>query len=176
MAALGLAQDPSSSPKAPEKASEPRWGLDLTSYRPTQSAVRDRFGENWTFLSLAQGSVVKRQGTYVNWDVDAFITSQGENRPEKAFLGVFGIHLTQSPFHEDYCGLRPFFGAGVNLVYQDVTSRSLDFSVKKLGFGGNVFIGSNVSKSAVVQLKYQWISEVHGVDFSGISLNVGIRF
>lgn len=158
------------------KGYEPKWGFDVTSFRPSSQAVRELFGQNWTFFNISQGTLRKQPGTTISWDSDAFVTAQGETRREKAFLGSFGLRAIRVSGNGEPADCVPFYGVSANLIYQDVTSRTLDFSAKKLGYGGSIFAGVNIGKSALVQLRYQWMSRIHDVDFSGVSLNVGIRF
>lgn len=164
----------------------PVYGADVELYFPASARVRALFGDTWTGFGPGLGPVFGRKGLSLRPDLQ-ILNSQRRRDAAGLNQAVLGILRAQvrydfeapaviTPQGPRFRTFAPFVGGSLDVMYADVTSRTAGVSVKRLGGGATVFAGTSIGLNAFIVARYQFLTEVSGLDFSGASLSLGFRF
>ena len=149
----------------------PRYGADVSLYLPTSAKVRARFGDAWVGFGPAFSPV--RLATKTAFRVDFDIISQSRNG-NGAFLVFAGGELVRA-FGRPDGPFLPYAGVGAGAFFAHVNSDAADYD--RLSFAGSAFVGTRVTKNGYVEARYRLTPTLgSGLNFSGTSLTVGVRF
>ncbi len=153
-----------------------RYALQIGIYRPSGERLKSSLGSNWKLLGLQYGlsfDEFERPIAYATLT----ISSDESANFEADLVSVEYDRVWWTKKTEDDSA---YFGGGVGLYLLEQKDRPIVFmnwterSGTKLGFTG-VF-GYQLKQGYFAEVRYTRVGELaEGVDFSGLSLNIGAR-
>ena len=156
----------------PRPGEHARPGANSICYFPTSSAVRDTFGDQWSFFAPAFGRLEVPQAHAVLMpEFDFVVSSRNGNRATLVPLGMtyttgFGDKRTRGTIG---------VGTGLLLLESRVQSQNLPTRWRG-GINGSVFAGVAFGGSGSLRVGYRWADKVRGFDLSGTSVEAAFRF
>ncbi|MBN8689161.1 MAG: hypothetical protein J0L72_00070 [Armatimonadetes bacterium] len=145
---------------------QPRLGLQLGLgvFYPNSAYVRSTFGDSWTRISIAPGTMGAYKGSGLDWDINAISVGRNGNRlfiisPSVGFYKTFG----NSPSNV------PYFAARLGGAYVDYRVGLGDD--KYFTTSANAEIGTTINNRINLNVRYDFFPKRNGLDFSGLSLN-----
>ena len=148
----------------------PRYGADVSFYLPTSARVRRLFGDEWFGIGPAFSPVRIAQRTAFRPDFDLVTQSRSGNDALLAFVGGEVIRSLARP--TGY--FLPYAGLGAGLLYARADADGVD--VNRLTLAGSAFVGTRLGRNAYTEIRYRLTPTLDGLDFSGTSVTVGLRF
>lgn len=156
----------------PKPGEHLRPGATYTTYVPNSNAIRDLFGNQWTFLLPGFGRLdVPQSHAVLAPEINLVTSSRSGNRATLVPLGAtyttgFGDARTRGTLG---------IGTGLLLLESRVTSRNMP-SRWRGGVNGSAFAGVAFGGSGSLQIGYRWADKIRGFDLSGTSLEASFRF
>ncbi len=148
------------------------WALEVGVYVPTSGEMRDAFEDGLIRLGLRPYRMREPSKWRQTTDITIVSASRKGNR---MFLLPVALGLTRSFGDADGRNLAfVSFGAGPAFYDYAITrpSNLTRYSTQKVGASGYVEAGVQLQNRLTLTGRYQWFSESHGFDFSGVSASV----
>ncbi len=147
-------------------------GPEVGIFFPTSSKTQKAYGDSWTSIGIGLGSAYQAN---VNGSFSPFFTIlYNTHDGNRAFVLPIGVayekSLTNSPDSGYY---------GADLVAVGADQRAVGYGVHsgfRFGEGIRPLIGYEFGKQAYVQGSYLFSSSIKGFDFSGATIEAGLRF
>lgn len=140
-------------------------------YFPSSSKARQNFGDSWTHWGFSSVSAKPVSGGWrPTWDFEIYNNNGGGSRVTliPVTLGVVkGLAADQDS--------QPYVAARAGVFWGDVRSSDLGVDTDKFGITGNVALGYVFNKKFFIEARYDIFDKVGGVDFSGASINAGVK-
>jgi hypothetical protein len=142
-------------------------GLSAGAFLPSDSALRDAFGDSWFSFGISPSVIKERNGLQTDWDFRITGRSRDGNRI-LMMRPTFGVSLALG-FGEAV----PYVAARAGLSYLDYAFNVNGARVdgRRVGPTTNFEIGILFSKRLGLSLRYDWIASFDGVGFSGLTLS-----
>lgn len=145
-----------------------KFGLGLSGgvFMPSSAPIKTALGKNWTSIGIGPSWIGYTVGKHSMWDVDMWGVSSNGNRAF-VIMPTYGYqYMTGDPKKKDE--VKPFAAAHVGPIYADY--RIGANSGRRFGMGGALEIGGVYSDRVRVSARYNMVSKVGGMDFSGLNL------
>lgn len=152
-----------------------RIGPEVGIYFPTDSLVRDRFGDSWFTWGIAFGGVgvPNPQG---QWEPDISFIYRNNNNGH-VFLAPLGISYRKGMSSTPNASNNFYVGASANAVIASVRSEIDQLNTRtRVVPGASVFAGVTIRDNAYLEARYRVFGKASGFDFSGAQLSAGFRF
>jgi hypothetical protein len=145
-------------------------GVDVGVFFPTDSNVRDAFGNSWTRVGITPLSFQKPDSWKASFDF-AYLHQNRNGNSVTLIPVTFGI--TRS-FGKDP-SMRPYVAFRVGPYWGDVNSPAFGVDDNKIGFDTNASLGITFNNMFYVEARYDWFSDFDDIKFSGFFISAGIR-
>jgi len=170
-------------PEGPQKKRKRKFhiGPDLELFIPSDSKTQDRYGNSWFGIGFGFGSV-RPEGLLGTWSGEGFLIHNKKTEvvgttevKHEAYIIPLGIVYRRALV--DRTDARPYVGASANLVLADFNSPKdgVRWGLRTAA-GGSVLAGLTFKRTGYVEARYLLVTEMRGLDFSGLNLTGGIRF
>lgn len=144
-------------------------GVDLGVFFPTDSAVRQVFGDTWVRIGITPLSFQRPGNWKATFDVGYLHRSRmGENLT----LIPVTVGVTRAFSQSD---TRPYVAIRVGPYWGDVTSSSFGVDNSKIGFNANASVGITFGERFYIEGRYDYFSDFDGIKFSGATISAGVR-
>jgi hypothetical protein len=155
-------------------------GPQLGVYLPNSKAVRDRFGDKWVGYGLGIGPLVAPQRVRKT-NFDFTVLSARRTFGSATLIPVgFSYRQALTPAKEDEVPRSgTYAGVSANLLVSQLQSTLPADNLPRAwrtSAGGSFFVGAVVSERLSVEARYYTFGKIKGLDFSGLALNLGLRF
>ena len=158
-------------PLLPTTGYTPRYGADVSIYLPTSAKVRARFGDSWIGYGPAFSPVRLATKTAFRFDFDLLSSSRSGN---DAFLAFAGGELIRA-FGKAGGPFLPYAGVGADLLFARVNAGANDYT--RVTGAASAFVGTRLTKNGYLEARYRVAPTLGGgLNFSGTSLTLGVRF
>lgn len=155
----------------PRAGYTPRYGADVSIYLPTSAKVRARFGDSWIGYGPAFSPVRLATKTAFRFDFDILSNSRSG---DDAFLVFAGGELIRAFGRTDGVFL-PYAGVGADLLFARVNAGADDYT--RVTAAASAFVGTRLTKNGYLEARYRVTPTLGGgLNFSGTSLTLGVRF
>jgi len=145
-------------------------GVTYGAFYPVSASTVDHFGNGWTRFSI--GHVNPRAPK--DWRPGLDFTSLQADGPDSASIYAVNYCLTKG-FGPDDRAVQPYVSLGAGPFLADVDSLSLGVDTTKVGLNAAAAAGLIFSRRFYVEARFDYFTEVKGIDFNGITLMAGIR-
>lgn len=133
-------------------------------YYPSNSSVRQLFGDQWSRFGFSPGSVRVSRGSRLDFDTEVI---SREARGNRLFLFAPTVGFTQS--FDSQGDFVPYIAVRTGPAYADyrigATTR------REWRVNTNVELGATAGRSFRFYGRYDLFSKRNGLDFSGFSIN-----
>ncbi len=155
---------------------QPRLALGIKAgvFYPTDSGLRQAFGDNWTSIGISPVRLEAKNGT--RQSTDFAITARSKNGNRVFMLRpTFGV--SKSFDNRGDGSVVPYVAARAGLAYIDysIENTSRRFSGNKFGFTGNVEFGVVFNQRFAILARYDMMPRFDGFNFSGFSLEAAVQ-
>ncbi len=146
-------------------------GVDVGYFFPTNSTVKDTFGNSWFRFGITPLSFQRDESWKFTTDI-AYMESRRITGRARLFPITFGV---TRGFNSDsevrpYVALRagPYFGSAFSpLIGVDKNNH--------IGLDINAALGVTFNDRFYVEIRYDWLSKMAGLDFNGWFFSAGVR-
>lgn len=145
-------------------------GIDGGVFLPSDSTVRNVFGDSWARIGLTPISFQTDQRWRFTFDV-GFLNASSFGNDATLIPVTFGVTRA----FPDKSEIVPYVAVRVGPCFADVNSPFLGIDESEVVMDVNVSLGITVRKTFYLEVRYDWMSEVAGLDFSGLFISAGIR-
>ena len=151
---------------------------------PTSARARDRFGDKWFNFGVGLGPVRNPSADGELLYDFQFISSRrniagtgSASYAENILMAPIGVTYRRGLGDPEKSGAKPYVGASVGLLATYMESQIDDIKAGlRTGWHGSVYGGVTLSEKAYLEARYFATSKIRGIDLSGLSLSVGLRF
>lgn len=144
-------------------------GIEAGVFYPSDAVTQSLFGETWIRVGFSPQGPLERGESFFSWDVSYFWAEKFGNH---AYLLPFSFGFSTPTTSRN--GAKPYVLARVGPVYYDLQVWSAGLDERGLAFDANAAVGI-ANRGFYVEARYDWFSDMHGLDFSGLSFSVGYR-
>jgi len=145
-------------------------GVTYGAFYPVSASTVDHFGNGWTRFSI--GHVNPRAPK--DWRPGLDFTSLQADGPDSASIYAVNYGVTKGigPASQS---VQPYVSLGAGPFLADVDSLSLGVDTTRVGLNVAATAGLIFSQRFFVEARFDYFTEVSGIDFNGITLQAGIR-
>lgn len=163
---------PSQSDKNTNKGHGFTVGPQVSVYLPSDKTARNRFGDNWLSVGVGIGHVnTPRNGSF---DIGLNVIGAQKNKNRVTMVPVTLVYRMVNDSNKRTIPYAKVFGG----VYP-VEMRSDIDNIQagwRVGWGGGVSAGVVFDQRAFIDISYNAVTKIRGIDLSGVNLTVGYRF
>lgn len=146
-------------------------GVDVGVYLPSDSTVRNVFGDAWFRVGLTPISLQAPGEWRFTFDVAILDSGTAANR---ALLVPVTFGATRS-FGDPEANARPYIALRGGPFYGDVNSPLLGVNKTGFGFDANAALGVAFGGRFYIEARYDYMSDFGGLKFSGFFLSAGVK-
>ncbi|MCE5315323.1 MAG: hypothetical protein ABFD49_10095 [Armatimonadota bacterium] len=156
-------------PASAEK-SKISFALGYGTFMPTDSVTKDQFDDNWTRISFTTFEPEKP----ASW---RFIFEGGAYNLDSAtdvslYPITFGF---ERGFGESSNSVRPYVVLRAGPYYGQIENAALGLDEDHVGLNSNLSLGLVFNRKYYLEARYDYFSELADYDFSGFSINAGMK-
>lgn len=163
----------------------PVYGLNVGTYLPASTRVRDQFGGNWFSFSPGLGPVLPPPIPMRLFDFT--LATQRRSRAgfnNRAFLAIVAPQyqwplFTVPPQEGESLRLPtflPYAGVSVGGAYANLRSEGLGVNGSGFAPAGSLYVGTAIGLGAFAEARWRTVGKIRGFDLSGLELGAGFRF
>jgi len=145
-------------------------GIDAGVFLPSDSTVRNVFGDTWARIGLTPISFQTDQRWRFTFDV-GFLNASSFGNDVTLIPITFGVTRA----FPDKSEIVPYVALRAGPCFADVNSPFLGIDKSEVVMDVNASVGITVSKTFYFEIRYDWMSEISSLDFSGLFISAGIR-
>lgn len=145
-------------------------GLDVGVFFPIEQEVKDIFDDVWFRVGLSPLSFQDPGKWTFTFDV-AYMRETNNGHSVTLIPVTFGV--ARSFGEAD--GTSPYVAFRAGPYYGDLKAPIIGVDTDEIGFNANASAGINFNKSFYVEGRFDFFSDLGGLNFSGFFINVGFK-
>ena len=152
-----------------------KWGIRGGVFIPSSAELRDGIDDAWYSWGIGPMNLGSKRGRVMTGDIQV-ISHSGKGNRALMLLPTYGLMYTREEKQGET--FVPYVAARVGPSYVDyrLTTGSGTFSGRRWGSTGNVEVGAFLGPRFRVHARYDALSKMQGINFSGLSAGVTLQF